>query len=185
LSPRATPLSLWIYADDTDALTTDLSEDLGIDQITVIESVEEQMFVRVNWNPDHESVLTAIVNTDVTLLSEIGNNEQWTFEVRASKQQAVADFQTYCQEQNIPIRLTQLHALSALRSDREYDLTSGQREALILAYSRGYVDSPREATQADLATRDYSASSLFTATARQSTIDSEFAHHSYRIRQTR
>lgn len=141
----------WIYADDTDALTTDLSEDIGVDQITIIDEVEGQMFVRVDWNLDHESVLTAIVNTDVTLLSGFGNNEQWTFEVRASEQQEISDFQTYCQEQNIPIELTQLHALSSLRSDREYDLTEGQREALILAYSRGHFDSPRDATQDDLA----------------------------------
>jgi len=141
----------WIYADDTDALTTDVSEDIGVNQITIIDSVEGQMFVRVDWNLDHESVLTAIVNTDVTLLSGLGTTQQWTFEVRASEHQEISEFQAYCQEQNIPITLTQLHALSSLRSDREYDLTTGQREALILAYSQGHFDSPRNATQDDLA----------------------------------
>ena len=141
----------WIYADDTSDLTTDLSEDIGVEKISIIDRVEEQAFVRIEWNLDHESVLTAIVNTDVTLLSGVGNIEQWMFEVRASEQQEISEFQTYCDEQNIPIKLTQLHALSSLRSDREYDLTEGQREALVLAYSRGYFDSPRDATQDDLA----------------------------------
>ena len=141
----------WIYAEDTDKLTTDLSADLGIDQVKVIDQLEKQMFVRINWNLDHESILTAMVNTDVTLLSGIGTQEQWTFEVRASKQEDLAEFQTYCQDHNIPVELTELHAISSLKSDREYDLTDGQRNALIMAYSSGYFDSPRDATQADLA----------------------------------
>jgi predicted DNA binding protein len=109
------------------------------------------MFVRVDWNLDHESVLTAIVNTDVSLLSGMGNTEQWTFELRASEQQALSDFQTYCREHDIPIKLTELHAISSLKSDREYDLTEGQKKALVMGYSRGYFDSPRGATQDDLA----------------------------------
>ncbi|AGB15131.1 putative DNA binding protein [Halovivax ruber XH-70] len=141
----------WISADDTDKLTTDLSEDIGIDQIKVIDKVEKQMFVRIDWNLAHESILTAIVNTDMTLLSGIGTEERWTFELRASEQQDLSAFQTYCQDHDIPIELTELHAISSLKSDREYDLTDGQRNALELAYSSGYFDSPRDATQADLA----------------------------------
>jgi predicted DNA binding protein len=141
----------WISADDTDKLTTDLSADLGINQVKVIDKVEKQMFVRIDWNLDHESILTAIVNTEITLVSGIGTEKQWTFEVRASDQQGLSDFQTYCQDHEIPIELTELHAISSLKSDREYDLTDGQRKALIMAYSNGYFDSPRDATQADLA----------------------------------
>ena len=141
----------WISADDTTKLKTDLSADLGIEQVKVIDQLEKQMFVRIDWDLTHESILTAIVNTDITLLSGIGKEKQWTFEVRASEQQDLSDFQTYCQDHGIPIELTELHAISSLRSDREYDLTDGQRDALILAYSNGYFDSPRDATQDDLA----------------------------------
>lgn len=141
----------WISADDTDLLTTDLSEDIGIDRIKVIDRLEKQMFVRIDWNLDHESILTAIVNTDITLLSGLGTQGQWTFEVRASEQRVLSDFQTYCKDNGIPIELTELHAISSLKSDREYDLTDGQRKALVLAYSNGYFDSPRDATQDDLA----------------------------------
>ena len=141
----------WISADDTGKLTTDLSADHGIESVSVIDRLEKQVFVRIEWNLQHESVLTAIVNTDITLLSGIGNDEQWTFEVRAREQRALSDFQTYCKERDIPIELTELHAISSLRSNREYDLTDGQRETLVMAYSRGYFDSPRDATQDDLA----------------------------------
>ena len=141
----------WIYAEDIGDLTLDLSGDQGVDEVTVIDELDEQMLVRIDWNLDHESVLTAIIETDVTLLSGLGENENWTFEVRSDDQQAISEFQSYCRENDIPVRLTQLHALSPLDSDRQYDLTEGQRTALILAYSRGYFDSPRAATQDDIA----------------------------------
>ena len=141
----------WIYADDTTDLTADLSEEGGIDAIKVIDEVEKQMFVRIDWNLDHESVLTALVDTDVTLLSGRGDAEGWTFEVRANEQPEISEFQTYCRERDIPIELTELHAIASFGRDREYDLTDGQRKALILGYSRGYFDSPRDATQDDLA----------------------------------
>jgi len=142
----------WISADDTDKLKKDWSFDIGINQVKVIDQVEKQMFVRVDWNFNHENILTAIVNTNVTLLSGIGTDKQWTFDVRASEQQDLSDFQAYCKDNDIAIELTELHAISSLKSDREYDLTDGQRDVLVMAYSNGYFDSPRDATQADLAT---------------------------------
>ena len=141
----------WISADDTEKLTTDLSADIGIDRVKIIDQVEKQMLVRVDWNLDHESLLTAIANTDVSLLSGMGNSEQWTFELRASEHEGLSHFQTYCREHDIPIELTELHTISPLSSNQEYDLTDGQKKLLVVAYSRGYFDSPRGATQDDLA----------------------------------
>ncbi|OLZ40552.1 bacterio-opsin activator [Natrinema saccharevitans] len=141
----------WISAAGIDELTADLSEDEGIETVKIIDRLEAQLFVRIDWNLDYASVLTGLVETDVTLLSGFGDSENWTFEVRSADQAAVAEFQTYCRANDIPVRLAQLHALSPLESDGEYDLTEGQRTALVLAYSRGYFDSPRKATQADLA----------------------------------
>lgn len=141
----------WIYSENIDELTIDMENDEGVEKFKVVDELEEQMLVRIDWNLEYESILTGIVNTDVTLLSGLGNKENWTFEVRSNNQKGISKFQSYCIEKDIPIELTQLHALSPLKSDREYDLTEGQRSALVLAYSRGYFDSPRNATQDDLA----------------------------------
>ncbi len=92
-----------------------------------------------------------MIDTPVTLISGIGDESRWTFEVRSADQEGISEFQSYCRKRDIPIELTELHALSSLRSDREYDLTDGQQRALVLAYTRGYFDSPREATQRELA----------------------------------
>ena len=141
----------WIRAEGMAGLETDLEEDAGITDVRIIDEVESQIFLRIEWDLSQENVLTAFVDTDVSLISGIGEEEQWTFEVRSPEQAAVSEFQSYCRERDIPVELTELHALASLRSDDEYDLTEGQRQALLLAYNRGYFDSPRDASQGDLA----------------------------------
>jgi len=142
---------LWIHGGDAGDLTTDLSEDAGIDDVTLVDEVDDDFIVRVDWNLDYESVLTAIVETGVDLLSGIGSEDRWTFEVRASERDDLSSFQTYCRTHDVPIELTQLHELSADDGDRGYDLTDGQHHAIELAYANGYFDSPRAATQGDIA----------------------------------
>jgi predicted DNA binding protein len=42
--------------------------------------------------------------------------------------------------------LTALHALTPIKTATEVFLTDTQQEALVLAYERGYFESPREVT---------------------------------------
>ena len=140
----------WIYSDDTTQLTTELSDDIAINQVTVIDQVETGMLVRVDWNLDHESVLTAIINTDVTLLSGRGEGGQWSFDLRARNRSVLAAFQTYCRNNNLSITLSQLHSITPLKNGRPYNLTAKQQRALELLYTRGYFDSPRGVSQQEV-----------------------------------
>lgn len=123
----------------------------GIHNMRVVDNVNGAAFIRIDWDLAYESVLTAIIETGVNLISAFGKENQWSFEFRAESQQALADFQSYCRNHDIPLELTKLHALSPLESGQEYDLTDAQREALTVAYSLGYYDSPRQATRQDIA----------------------------------
>jgi predicted DNA binding protein len=123
----------------------------GIDDLRIVDDVDGAVFVRIDWDFEYESVLTAILETDVALVSAVGKEGKWTFEVRGTEQRDVSAFQSYCKRHGIPVELTQLHALSPLESGQEYDLTEAQRKALTLAYARGFYDSPREVTQKEVA----------------------------------
>lgn len=143
----------YFWVRDADIAMIELSEidHPGLHDIHVVDTVDGEAFVRIDWDFDYESVLSAILETDVTLISAIGKQDRWIFEIRGDDQQTVSEFQSYCRKNGIPIELTQLHALSPMHLNTQYDLTRAQREALTLAYSRGYYDSPREATQQDIA----------------------------------
>lgn len=123
----------------------------GINGIRVVDKVDSAAFIRIDWDFEYESILTAIIETDVNLISARGDDDQWVFEFRAESQQVLADFQSYCRDHDIPLELTKLHALSPLESDQEYDLTEAQREAMTVAHTMGYYESPREASRQDVA----------------------------------
>ncbi|SEH16525.1 Predicted DNA binding protein, contains HTH domain [Natronorubrum sediminis] len=139
----------WLENADESEITMSGIEHPGIEDLRVIDDVDGKVFVRIDWNFEYEGILTAILETNVSLVSAIGKEERWTFELRGTKQHDISEFQTYCRERDIPVELTQLHALSPIRN--KSDLTDTQREALILAYARGYYDSPREASQEEIA----------------------------------
>lgn len=143
----------YFWVRDSDVAESELGEieHPGVHDLRVIDDVAGEALIRIDWDFDYESVLTAILETNVILVSAIGKQDKWTFEIRGDEQQAVSNFQSYCRSNEIPIKLTQLHALAPLRSGQEYDLTEAQREALTLAYARGYYDSPREVAQTTVA----------------------------------
>lgn len=119
--------------------------------ISVVETVGEEALVRVEWVPDRENLLTVLLESPVVLVSAVGTRRRWSFEIRGDDSEALASFQSACREAAIPIDLTRLQPLSPPRTDESDVLTPTQREALLLAYERGYFDSPRQISQAELA----------------------------------
>ncbi|MCU4744231.1 bacterio-opsin activator domain-containing protein [Natronoglomus mannanivorans] len=141
----------WLEGADEVEINMEGIEHPGISDLHVVDDVGGEVLVRIDWDFEYESVLSAVLETDIELRSAVGKEDKWTFEVRAEDQEGISDFHDYCQDNHIPMELTQLHALSPLHSQKEYDLTDTQREALTLLYARGYFDSPREATQEEVA----------------------------------
>lgn len=123
-----------------------------VERVALVDEVEGEYLLRVEWRPDYRGVLKAISETSVTILSAVGVADRWTFEVRGETRQDIADCQEHCQQLGIPVEVAALHSLASVESGPEYDLTDAQREALLLAYERGYFDSPRTTTLADIAT---------------------------------
>jgi len=105
--------------------------------------------MRCEWTSDYDGVLDALISPEVILLSAIGTTEEWTFELRGESREAIAEFQEYCHDHGAPVELTKIRGLQPL--DARQDLTETQREALVLAYERGYFNSPRETTLKEIA----------------------------------
>lgn len=145
----------WVTGIDEreeERIETAFRENPDVEHIRLIDEVDGRYLLRVEWKDEYQGLLKAITTSDVNLLSGRGSNDQWVFELRSDTREGVSEFQRYCREHGINAELTALHALSTLKQGSEYDLTEAQREALVLAYERGYFDSPREQTLDDIAT---------------------------------
>ena len=88
--------------------------------------------------------MTTLTETKIALIEAVGTNQRWTFAIRGDDRQDIAGFQHRCRELEIPITLTKLHALTPIESETEAAFTGAEQEALVLAYKRGYFNTPRD-----------------------------------------
>lgn len=139
----------WVQGAETDAIIEQFSEHPGVRDIRAVDSVDDEYLMRCEWVTEYDSVLDALVTPEIVLLSAVGTAEEWTFELRGESRADIVEFQRYCHDHDVPVSLTELHALRPLAANQ--DLTDTQREALILAYERGYFNSPRETLLQDIA----------------------------------
>lgn len=136
----------WVRGTDVDDVEGAFLEHPGVDRIEFVDSVDDNHLLRVEWAVGHADLLTALADLDIALIEATGTNRQWTFDIRGDDRSDIAAFQPRCRELDIPITLTALHALTPVETGTEAALTDAQREALVLAYDRGYFNSPRDVT---------------------------------------
>lgn len=117
----------------------------GVTNIKLIDSVEDEYLMRAEWDRDYVGVLSALSETNLVVLQGVGTNGGWQFEVRGEDREEISEFRSYCQDNQIPIDITAVHALLPVQGEG-YDLTDAQREALVTAYESGFFDSPRTAS---------------------------------------
>ena len=140
----------WVRGTDVDDVENAFDPHPGVREIRLVDSVENEHLLRVEWRLDYDDVLTVLTETEIPIINATGTNQQWTFEVRGEDQPDIAAFQQRCQELDITVTLTELCALTPVDTAAEAGLTDTQQEALVLAYERGYFESPREVTLAEL-----------------------------------
>ena len=141
---------LWVRGTHVADIEAAFTDHEGVRNLRLIDSVEDEYLLRVEWAPSYEGILTMLIDLELALIEVVGTNEQWTFEVRGDERNDIAEFQRLCRDRDIPITLTAVHALTPLETTSEAAITETQQEALVLAYQRGYFNSPREVTLEEL-----------------------------------
>ena len=140
----------WVRDVGTEDIEAEFEAHAGVTKIRLVDSVEDEYLMRAEWEEEYFGVLSALAKANVTLLSGIGTKDEWRFEVRGETQEAIAEVREYCQESDTPITITAIHAMLPIQGEG-YELTDTQREALVLAYERGYFDTPREVSLEEIA----------------------------------
>lgn len=140
----------WVYGVRVDDVEAAFSAHPGVRSLRLVDTVDGQYLLRVEWNSAYRGVLSALAATRVPLLEAVGTSERWLFRIRGDRRDDVAAFYDRCQEWGVPVTMTELHSLTSRQRSREAALTEAQREALVLAYERGYFNTPRGVTMAEL-----------------------------------
>lgn len=121
--------------------------------VTLMDDLGERGLFRAEWEPAYIGIMGAVAEAGVAVVSANGSSEGWLFEIRAETADQLSAFQAYCGDHDIDVSLTRLRRLSDVEPGQRDGLTPAQREALVLAYTEGYYEQPRETDQATLAER--------------------------------
>lgn len=140
----------WVRGVVVEDIESAFDDHPGVFDIEHVDTVEDEYLMKVTWAREYAGILDALAESNVVVLEGRGSNEGWDFEVRAETRDAFADLQSFCESEDIPIEITAVHALVPVREEG-FGLTEAQRTALVLAYHRGYFDTPRETTLSALA----------------------------------
>ena len=140
----------WVRGTEVENIEAAFTEHPGVNDIQPVDSVEDEYLLRVEWSLEYDDVLSVLIETDIPLIKATGTNNEWTFDIRGDSRSDVGTFHTRCQEVGIPVTVTALHDLTPVETGIEDALTDKQQEALVLAFERGYFESPREVTMEEL-----------------------------------
>ncbi|WP_439028335.1 helix-turn-helix domain-containing protein [Haloarchaeobius sp. DT45] len=141
----------WVHDMSSEDVQQLVGNGLAIPNVELVDTVDGEALLRAEWDPEsRRGVLNGIFESDLSLLSAVGTADGWVLQVRAEDHETITGFQNYLTDEGIPVNLAGVHSLEAagIRGDT---LTETQREALRLAYERGYYASPREVTLEDIA----------------------------------
>ncbi|WP_224333170.1 helix-turn-helix domain-containing protein [Haloprofundus halobius] len=124
-----------------------------VDELTVVERVGDRTLYSVVWSADVHGFVDGLVETNAVILGAYGYDDQsWDFRLMFPSHEYLSAFHDFLLGNDIAYTLGRVQTLSDsdLR-DQRIDLTPEQREALLLAYRRGYFDSPSRVTLTELA----------------------------------
>lgn len=140
----------WVRGAEASDIEAAFDDHAGVSSIRLVDSVADEYLMRAKWAREYVGLLSTIDVTDLVLLSGVGTIDGWDFEVRAEHHDQIGEFRARCQDHDINIEITAVHALLPIQGEG-YGLTDTQREALVVAYERGYFDSPRACSLDDVA----------------------------------
>ncbi|MFC7096232.1 helix-turn-helix domain-containing protein [Halobaculum marinum] len=150
----------WVSSATATEVADALAGTRYVEEVSLVDELEDTLLYRCTYQLMEGGVVTGFVETGLTLLSGIGRDGRWAFDIRSEEHANLGDFQRFCAERDIELRLESLTE-EALPEPPKAALTGLQREALTAALSAGYYDTPRTATLEDVSgTLDISRQSL-------------------------
>jgi predicted DNA binding protein len=140
----------WVRDVETEDIEAAFEQHAGVSNIRLVDNIEDEYLMRAEWEEEYFGILSALAKANVVVLSGVGTKDGWRFEVRGESRKTIAEFREDCRENDISITITAVHAMLPIQGEG-YELTETQREALVLAYERGYFNTPRETSLEEIA----------------------------------
>lgn len=143
---NATTPYFWADGVSAEEIRPLLGTTEGIEGAELVDTFEGRILLRCVCDTAHSKLFDIIADCDVSLLAAEGTADGWRLTLRGDDQTAVSEFDSASRDAGLEPELCDLHAVTHASSTGVSPVTDRQREALLLAFQRGYFDEPRETT---------------------------------------
>ena len=142
---------LWVTGEAFDAFERKVIGHEYVHDILPLDRIEDSTLYRVDWHERQNDLIRGIAASDGTILEGYAD-ERWHFRIRFIDHDALSSFHNYCTDHGITIHIVRTYTeVKRTESVKQFGLTEGQREALVLGLRNGYFDTPSQASLDDLA----------------------------------
>ncbi|WP_247731100.1 helix-turn-helix domain-containing protein [Halovivax limisalsi] len=141
---------VWVSGLESAAVESTLGSDSAVADLDLIDGEEDVSYVAVVWSETVTRFVDAIIDGQGLIQEARAADAIWYFTLKFVERSALADFQTHFEEWGYSYTMRRVTNAS-VPIDREYGLTTNQRETLLTALELGYFAVPREAQIDDLA----------------------------------
>jgi|AntRauMinimDraft_4_1070384.scaffolds.fasta_scaffold00095_26 predicted DNA binding protein len=134
-----------VAGEDLDAFDEAIREDSTVTDVTLLDQLPNHSLYRYRYAEETELRLYPVwLELGAAQLHIECQDGTWFLRIRFPNRDALAEFESICQEENVEFTLHRIYGESG---ESEPDpLTDAQREALGLALEAGYLDVPRSAS---------------------------------------
>lgn len=149
----------WISGIDIAEAEETLNENPRTRSVTQLTETDDKTLFEVHWSDEINGIVEALIDTRGKILEATGSADTWNFRLRFEAHEQLSKFNMALTNDGIPVTLR--HLYNPTLPEEASTLSDEQREALVLAYRRGFFEVPRGITLSDLAeSMDISDSAL-------------------------
>ena len=115
-----------------------------VKELRILDKFSDSALYRIEWDDSPTDLIEGIAQSDGIVLEARGGS-RWTFRLRFPDHDKLSSFHNFVLERDLPIHIDRTYTLTEPTDHgHRFDLSTEQREALLLALERGYFASPSE-----------------------------------------
>lgn len=148
---NATVPLFWVHNATRDSFVKAVRRHPAVNEAAEVDTFEDRVLFTLDWDAGQDRLFAGITAHEGQLLSAIGREDAWEFELRFPNHEALSEFAAHCEDVQVAVEMTRVYNPTDPEGGPWYGLTEPQREAIQLAVRRGYYDIPRGCTTQQLA----------------------------------
>lgn len=144
------------------AFESSLNDEPQFSDVTRLERTDDTALYKTVWGVDCP-LIHCMAETNGSIVQANGTADRWQLDIWFDNRSDASTFHDCCLAREVPLTVERLTSANDYFSDANGSLSPQQRETLLLAYERGYFETPRRTSQEALAAElDRSSSAVST-----------------------